>query len=59
MLKALLSSGNIKWPLGVLEALEFVLHLQEGGRLDANRHWMVFGQLTMPVQCYAEALRRR
>ena len=23
------------------------------------RHWMVFGQLVMPVQCCAEARRRR
>ena len=43
---------------------EWMLNPQEGGRLDAKRHYVIvakaldgFGQLVMPVQCRAEARR--
>ena len=36
-----------------------MLNPQEGGKLDAKRHYvilaMVFGQLVMPLQCCAES----
>ena len=40
---------------------KWMLNPQEGGRLDAKRHYVIlaFGQLIMPVQCCAEARRRQ